>query len=163
MGPLAIIPFYRENPDIILYNANIITVNSKQPKAEAIAIINDKIVAIGNNDSILRLASGFTKKINIEGKTITPGFIDSHSHPASSGRSHLKNVDCDLRSIEEIKSAIYERTKITPTGEWVSGFKYDDTKTKEKRFINNKDLDEVAPNHPGIQTIIELFSQCNFI
>jgi len=148
VGPLAIIPFYRENPDIILYNANIITVNSKQPKAEAIAIINDKIVAIGNNDSILRLASGFTKKINIEGKTITPGFIDSHSHPASSGRSHLRNVDCDLRSIEEIKSAIYERTKITPTGEWVSGFKYDDTKTKEKRFINNKDLDKVSPNHP---------------
>ena len=148
VGPLAIIPFYRENPDIILYNANIITVNSKQPKAEAIAIINDKIVAISNNDSILRLASGFTKKINIEGKTITPGFIDSHSHPASSGRSHLRNVDCDLRSIEEIKSAIYERTKITPTGEWVSGFKYDDTKTKEKRFINNKDLDKVSPNHP---------------
>ena len=148
VGPLAIIPFYRENPDIILYNANIITVNSKQPKAEAIAIINDKIIAIGNNDSILRLASGFTKKINIEGKTITPGFIDSHSHPASSGRSHLRNVDCDLRSIEEIKNAIYKRTKITPTGEWVSGFKYDDTKTKEKRFINNKDLDKVSPNHP---------------
>ena len=63
VGPLAIIPFYRKNPDIILYNANIITVNSKQPKAEAIAIINDKIVAIGNNDSILRLTSGFTKKI----------------------------------------------------------------------------------------------------
>ena len=148
VGPLAIIPFYRENPDIILYNANIITVNSKQPKAEAIAIINDKIIDIGNNDSILRLASGFTKKINIEGNTITPGFIDSHSHPASSGRSHLRNVDCDLRSIEEIKSAIYERTKITPTGEWISGFKYDDTKTKEKRFINNKDLDKVSPNHP---------------
>ena len=111
VGPLAIIPFYRENPDIILYNANIITVNSKQPKAEAIAIINDKIVAIGNNDSILRLASGFTKKINIEGKTITPGFIDSHSHPASSGRSHLRNVDCDLRSIEEIKSAIDDAVK----------------------------------------------------
>ena len=148
VGPLAIIPFYRENPDIILYNANIITVNSKQPKAEAIAIINDKIVAIGNNDSVLKLASGFTKKINVDGKTITPGFIDSHSHPASSGRSHLRNVDCDLRSIEEIKNAIYERTKITPTGEWVSGFKYDDTKTKEKRFINNKDLDKVSPNHP---------------
>ena len=65
VGPLVIIPFYRENPDIILYNANIITVNSKQPKAEAIAIINDKIVAIGNNDSVLKLASGFTKKINV--------------------------------------------------------------------------------------------------
>jgi len=152
VGPLAMVTFYRENPDIILYNANIITVNPKQPMAEAIAIINDKIVAIGNNESILKLASGFTKKVDVENKTITPGFIDAHSHPASSGRSHLRNVDCDLRSIEEIKNVIYERTKITPKGNWVSGFKYDDTKTKEKRFINNKDLDEVSPNHPVIIT-----------
>ena len=71
------------------------------------------------------------KKINIDNKTITPGFIDARSHPASSGRSHLRKVDCDLRSIEEIKSAIYERTKITPKGNWISGFKYDDTKTNK--------------------------------
>ena len=152
IGPLAMVSCAREKPDIILYNADIITVNPLQPKAEAIAISGDKVVAIGDNNSILKLASGLTKKIDIENKTITPGFIDAHSHPASSGRSHLRNVDCDLRSIEEIKKAIYERTKITPKGNWVSGFKYDDTKTKEKRFINNKDLDEVSPNHPVIIT-----------
>ena len=145
---LALVSCYREKPDIILYNADIITVNPNQPKAEALAIIGDKVVAIGDNDSVLNLASGTTKKIDIQNKTITPGFIDAHSHPASSGRSHIRNVDCDLRSIEEIKNAIYERTKVTPKGNWISGFKYDDTKTKEKRFINNKDLDEVSPNHP---------------
>ena len=106
IGPLAMVSCAREKPDIILYNADIITVNPLQPKAEAIAISGDKVVAIGDNNSILKLASGLTKKIDIENKTITPGFIDAHSHPASSGRSHLRNVDCDLRSIEEIKKEL---------------------------------------------------------
>ena len=150
LSPLVMLPFYQQSIDLILYNANIITVNPNQPSAQAIAISSDKIIVVGTNESILKLATGFTKKIDISGKTILPGFIDSHSHPASSGRAHLRNVDCDLRSISAIKKAIYERTKNTPEGEWVEGFKYDDTKTSEKRFINNKDLDEVSPHHPVI-------------
>ena len=149
---LAMVSCYKQNPDIIIHNANIITVNPLQPKAEAIAISGDKIIAVGSNEEILNMSSGITKKIDVENKTITPGFIDAHSHPASSGRSHLRKVDCDLRSIEEIKNAINERTKNTPKGNWISGFKYDDTKTREKRFINNKDLDEVSPEHPVIIT-----------
>tara|TARA_B110000114_G_scaffold75222_1_gene79584 strand:- start:1484 stop:3142 length:1659 start_codon:yes stop_codon:yes gene_type:complete len=149
-SPLVMLPFYQKSIDLILYNANIITVNPNQPSAQAIAMSSDKIIAVGTNESILKLATGFTKKIDISGKTILPGFIDSHSHPASSGRAHLRNVDCDLRSISAIKKAIYERTKNTPEGEWVEGFKYDDTKTSENRFINNKDLDEVSPHHPVI-------------
>lgn len=149
-SPLVMLPFYQQSIDLILYNANIITVNPNQPSAQAIAISSDKIIAVGTSESILKLATGLTKKIDILGKTILPGFIDSHSHPASSGRAHLRNVDCDLRSISAIKKTIYERTKNTPEGEWVEGFKYDDTKTSEKRFINNKDLDEVSPHHPVI-------------
>lgn len=112
------------------------------------AIVGDQIMAVGSNEEIRRLANGFTKKIDLEGSTVTPGFIDAHSHPASAGRQHLKNVDCDLRSIEAIQQAITKRASVTPKGEWVLGFKYDDTKTKEGRFINRWDLDRVAPDHP---------------
>ena len=152
LPPLALISCYLEKADLILYNADIITVNPNQPSAEAIAISGDKIIGVGSNEDIMNLSSAYTKKINVGGKIITPGFIDAHSHPAGAGRSHLRNVDCDLRSIEEIKNAIFERSKMTPKGEWISGFKYDDTKTKEKRYINNIDLDEVSPNHPVIIT-----------
>ena len=152
LGPLAMMSCYSEKADTILYNAKIITVNPYQPSAEAIAISGDKIIGVGSNDDIMGLASSNTKKIDVGGNVITPGFIDAHSHPAGAGRSHLRNVDCDLRSISEIKDAIFERSKKTPKGEWISGFKYDDTKTKEKRYINNLDLDEVAPNHPVIIT-----------
>ena len=150
LPPLALMSCYLEKADLILYNADIITVNPNQPSAEAIAISGDKIIGVGSNEDIMNLSSAYTKKINIGGKIITPGFIDAHSHPSGAGRSHLRNVDCDLSSIEEIKNAIFERSKKTPKGEWISGFKYDDTKTKEKRYINNIDLDEVSPDHPVI-------------
>ena len=72
-------------------------------------ITNGKVVAVGSNDDILGMANGSTKKMDIGGKTITPGFVDAHSHPGSSGRSHLRQVDCDLRSIDAIKQAIKEK------------------------------------------------------
>ena len=109
-------------------------------------------MAVGNNDEILKLATATTRKINIGGKTITPGFIDAHSHPAYSGIAHLRNVDCDLRSIKAIQDAIHEKAEKTPPGQWVLGFKYDDTKTAEGRLINRQDLDEAAPNHPVMIT-----------
>ena len=153
-SPLAFFPlhsfdtFFNNAPDIILYNANIITINNLQPGAQAIAINRGRIIDLGTNSEMLKLASSSTKKIDIGGKTITPGFIDAHSHPAHSGRSHLRKVDCDLRSIKAIKEAIAKKAKETSPGKWVLGFKYDDTKTSEGRFINRFDLDEAAPDHP---------------
>ncbi len=154
ISPLMVLPWipfpdlFNLSPDTILYNADIITVNPAMPKAEALAIMGGRIIAIGNNSEIERLATSRTKKIDIGKKTITPGFIDAHSHPAYSGREHLINVDSDLRSIEQIKDAINKRANDTPAGEWVLGFKYDDTKTKEGRPLNRYDLDEAAPNNP---------------
>ncbi len=140
----------KTNADLILHNATIHTSNPQVPKAEAVAISNGKIIAVGSNDDVLHLAGSATRKIDIGGKTILPGFIDAHSHPASAGLSHLRKVDCDLRSIQAIQDAIGEKAKNTPPGEWVRGFKYDDTKTAEGRYINRYDLDEVTTDHPVI-------------
>lgn len=139
-------------PELILHNANIITSNPLQAKAEAIALSQGRITAIGAESDILHLANSTTKKMDVGGKTITAGFIDSHSHPASSGRQHLRNVDCDLRSIKAIQDAFKEASLKKASGEWLSGFKYDDTKTAEGRYINRYDLDEVTTEHPIIIT-----------
>jgi predicted amidohydrolase YtcJ len=151
MGTLGFVflnSFSQSRADTILFNANIYTSNPGNPKAGAIAISNGQIMAVGNDSEILRLAGSSTTKINIEGKTITPGFIDAHSHPAYSGRAHLRNVDCDLRSIRAIKDEIKKKSIVTPPGKWISGFKYDDTKTSDGRYINRYDLDEITPDHP---------------
>ena len=105
-------------------------------------------MAVGSNDEVRALADGATKSVDVGGKTIVPGFIDAHCHPAYSGRRHLRFIDCDLRSISAIQDAVRERASKAPPGEWVVGFKYDDTKTAEKRFLTREDLDAAAPQHP---------------
>lgn len=149
-GGISVLPFLWEKPHLILFNGNIITINEKNSRAQAVAIANDRIVAVGTDSEIKSLSGPFTKSIDLQGYTVVPGFIDAHCHVASSGRRHLVDVDCEFDSIEKIKTAIKERASKTAPGEWVFGFKYDDTKAKEGRYINRKDLDEAAPNHPVI-------------
>ena len=145
---IPLLSFGKIEPEIILYNGNIFTVNPKEPTAQALAIANGRLMAVGTNVEILKMATARTKKIDLGYKTVLPGFIDAHTHPAYSGIKHLKMVDCDLRSIKGIKEAIRQRAASTPKGKWVEGFKYDDTKTNEGRKINIADLDDAAPEHP---------------
>ena len=151
VGVLAVSPaafFERTEPELILFNANIITIDDRQPRAQAVAVADGRLLAVGSNDKVRTLATGRTKKINLEGKTVVPGFIDAHTHPAVAGRMHLRQSDCDLRSIDAIRSAVRERAAKTPPGEWVLGFKYDDTKTTDGRPLSRADLDAAAPEHP---------------
>ena len=96
----------------------------------------------------MNLAGLGVRKIDRGGKTVLPGFIDAHSHSAAAGLSHLRMVDCDLRSISAIQAAMRERAAKTPAGEWVLGLKYDDTKTEDGRPLSINDLDTAVPDHP---------------
>ncbi len=148
LAALATLPaFEQREADLILYNGNIVTMG-KAARAQAVAIADGRFFAVGDNKEIQSLAAGKTKKIDLGGKTVVPGFIDAHSHPGSSGLAHLREVDCDLRSIKQIQDAIRKRAAETPKGNWVLGFKYDDTKTSDNRIVNLHDLDLAAPEHP---------------
>jgi predicted amidohydrolase YtcJ len=144
----ASLPLERTEPELILYNGNIITINDRLPRAEAVAIAGSRFVAVGTNEKVQELATSRTNRINLEGRTVVPGFNDAHIHPAEAGLMHLRQVDCDLRSIGEIQRAIRERASKTPSGQWVLGFKYDDTKTSDGRPLTREDLDAAAPEHP---------------
>ena len=144
----ALAAILRQPPELILHNGNFLTMDTRQPRAEAIAIAGGRILAVGADVDVLGFATADTKKLDLGGKTAVPGFIDGHCHPAYSGRRHLRFIDCDLRSIAAIQDAVRERAAKTPPGEWVCGFKYDDTKTAERRFITREDLDAAAPHHP---------------
>ena len=148
----ALFPKWTTTPDTILYNANILTISDHQKSAHAIAIAADRILAIGSNDEIRSIATSRTQQSDMQGMTIVPGFIDAHSHPAYSGRYHLRAVDCDLRSVADIVAALRARAQKTPPGEWVLGFKYDDTKTSERRFLTRDDLDSASSDHPILVT-----------
>jgi predicted amidohydrolase YtcJ len=134
--------------DVLVKNANIITIDPKQPLAESLAIIGGKFVAVGRNEDVKNLEGPATKIWDFEGHTIIPGLIDAHIHVLSSGIRHVMCADCDQRSIGEIINVLRERADITPAGEWVQGFKFDDTKTSENRFLTKEDLDQVSTKHP---------------
>jgi predicted amidohydrolase YtcJ len=148
LGGFTLMPLERTQPDLLLFNGKLHTMNQSTPRAEAVAIADGRFLAVGSNDEILALAGARVRKFDLGGRTVLPGFIDAHSHPASSGLMHLRQVDCDLRSIKAIQDALRERASKTPPGNWVLGFKYDDTKTSDGRRLNLKDLDEAVPNHP---------------
>jgi len=148
LGAVALFSLERTEPQLILYNGNFWTVNPQQPSAQAVAISDGRFLAVGSNDEILMLAAGAAKKIDLGGKTVLPGFIDAHTHPVDAGLLHLRMVDCDLRSIAAILNALHERARKTPPGEWVQGFKYDDTKTSDDRALRRDDLDGAVPDHP---------------
>jgi predicted amidohydrolase YtcJ len=144
----SVFPLEEEKPELVLHNGNVWTVNAREPRAQAVAISRGRILALGSDADVLHLATATAKKIDLGGATVLPGFIDAHSHPAQAGVMHLRMVDCDLRSIAAIQSAMRERAAKTPAGEWVLGFKYDDTKTSDGRPLKIEDLDAAVPDHP---------------
>jgi predicted amidohydrolase YtcJ len=146
LGAFALMPLKRTEPDLILYNGNIWTVDPSAPRVQAAAISGGRFTAVGSNDEVLNLATGRTRKVDLGSKTVLPGFIDAHAHPSASGVNHLRMVACDMSSIGDIQAALRQRAVQTPAGEWVLGFLYDDGKTP--RPITRQDLDEAVPDHP---------------
>ncbi len=149
LGAFAALPLLRRTrvePNVILYNGSIWTVDDQLPRAQAVALSDGRIFAIGSNDEVLPLATANTRKVDLSWKTVLPGFNDAHSHPIYSGVNHLKRVACDKDTIEAIQQAVHERAEKIPPGQWVVGFLYDDGKTP--RPVNRHDLDAAAPNHP---------------
>src|SRR6266851_6144293 len=148
LAAFSLFPLEQEKPELILHNGHVVTMNPAEPVAEAVAIARGRFFAIGKNADVLNLAAPGVRKMDLGGKTVLPGFIDAHSHPAMAGVMHLRMVDCDLRSISAIQAALHERATKTPAGEWVLGFKYDDTKTEDGRPLSIADLDAAVPEHP---------------
>ena len=138
-----------QTADLALINGRVYTMDESQPRAEAFAVKDGTIIAVGSTADIRNLVSSQTEVIDAEGMTVTPGFIDAHCHPASGGLRELVNVNLDLRSIQDIVVAIRDEAATTLSPDhWIDGFKYDDTKVNDGRRINRWDLDEAAPDNP---------------
>jgi len=132
--------------DVIVTGSKLITMDPGQPSAEAMAIRGEHILAVGSNDDIRNLADSKTRVIDASGYTVTPGFIDSHSHPVVAEAAVSANVN--FRRIDQVQEALRQQAARTPPGHWVRGYMYDDTKFEDERPLNLKDIDEVVPDHP---------------
>lgn len=131
--------------DLCLMNANVITVVQDNPVAEAIAIKDNRIVAVGSNEEIARLVGKGTKTRDVKGCSVIPGLIDSHMHPGMYGLAKT-GIDCDTSSMSELLEKVKRRAHETPSGKWVLGSGLDDIKLG--RYPSLKELDEASPDNP---------------
>jgi len=131
---------------MIVTGGKVLTMDWDQPMAEAIAVMGDRILAIGTNEQILSFAGASTKRIDARGMTVTPGFIDAHSHPLLAEEAIGVNVN--LRRIDDVKAALAGQAANTPPGHWVRGVMYDDTKFEDERPLNRHDIDDAVSDHP---------------
>lgn len=137
--------------DLVVVNANVITVDEENSHVEAFAVKNDRFIAVGTKSQINKLIGNATTVIDVEGKTVAPGFIDAHLHPGPvyPVSSRLGKVDlspASVKSMVELISALREKAKATPKGQWVFGFRYQDTKLG--RHPTRRDLDKASTEHP---------------
>ena len=134
--------------DTVIKNANIITMDANRPRVQALAMSNGRFIGLGSNEDVEGLIGPNVKVMDLRDKTVLPGFIDGHIHVLNSGIRHVMAADCDLPTIGAIQTSLRELAETTAPGQWVQGFKFDDTKTAENRFLFREDLDAVSTFHP---------------
>ena len=133
-------------PDVILFNGKVFTADSAKPSADAIAIQGERIVAVGTSAEITRLAGPKTRRIDVQGRLITPGFNDAHMHFGVDPDGVRLPFGSMEPSWEETKAAIEAAAQRAPPGTWIFGVVGATVVLNEEatRFA----LDAVAPNHP---------------
>ena len=132
----------------ILLNGNIITLDRKRPRVEALALSYGRVVALGNDDEILPLAGARTALVNLDGMTVLPGLTDAHLHWEAQARA-MRSVDVfetpeKAIAVERVRARVSQ----TPPGEWVQGQGWAQDLWSESQFPTRFDLDAVAPRHP---------------
>ncbi len=136
-----------EVADLVLMGGNIVTMDDLQPAAEALAIRGDRILAVGSVEDIGKLIGNETETIDLDGLTVVPGMIDSHSHLVNVGRALLQ-LDGRGHSKEEIVEMVAARVADSSPGEWILGMGWDHTLWEVKEFPTKGDLDAVSPVNP---------------
>ena len=144
-------------PDLILHNGNVITLDGASRIARAVSVRDSRIVAVGDDDVVLKDAGPATRLIDLMGRTLLPGFFDAHPHADREGmKTHGGIPIAGLKSVAEIVSVVEGAARTTPKGEWIvlmpmgeppHDYVSRPEQMAEGRFPTRHDLDAVAPDH----------------
>jgi predicted amidohydrolase YtcJ len=138
----------KPSAEVIVTNANVYTVDKSQPKAEAVAVIGDRIVAVGTAAEIDAWRGSSTKVIDAGGKLLLPGFNDAHVHFIDGG-IQLDSIDLrESKGPEDFARKLAERAKITPKGEWIVGGDWDEERWTPPQLPTRQMIDAVTPDNP---------------
>ena len=138
-----------------IYLGDVVTMETAAPRAEAVAVAGDRIVAVGTRIDVMRLRGKETRVVELGERALLPGFIDAHGHlTATAAFSQYANLGSPpagpIKSIGELQDALrlHIAERAIPAGQWVIGVGYDDSLLTERRHPTRADLDSVSTEHP---------------
>jgi predicted amidohydrolase YtcJ len=148
LSPIVVWAQAKPAADLIVTNANVWTVDSKLPKAQAVAIIGDRIVAVGSQADVQGWRGASTRVIDAGGRLVLPGFNDAHVHFVSGGQQ-LDAVDLnDATTAEEFVKRVAQQASKTPKKQWITGGDWDETKWSPAQLPTKEMIDAVTPDNP---------------
>ena len=138
----------RMDVDLILVHGNVYTVNKKQPRAEAIAVRDQRIIFVGLNEDARKFRGAKARLIDLGGKTVVPGFTDAHCHIFGIGEREMKLNLEGTNTLEDFLARVKERVAQTERGKWITGRGWIETFWKAPQFPTRSELDKIAPDDP---------------
>jgi len=139
-----------QSPELILHHGKIVTVDARFSIAEAVAIRDGRIVKVGSNRDVLALKTAGTRVVDLGGKPVLPGLIDSHVHPSDASMIEFDHAIPEMETIQDVLDYIRGRTAVLKEGEWIQVRQVFITRLREQRYPTRDELDRVAPKHPVI-------------
>jgi predicted amidohydrolase YtcJ len=137
-----------QSTDLILHHGKIVTVDAKFSIAEAVAIRDGRILRVGSNREILGLKTTTTRVVDLGGKPLLPGLIDSHVHPSDACMIEFDHPIPEMETIQDVLDYIRNRAGVQKEGEWIQVRQVFITRLREQRYPTRGELDQVAPKHP---------------
>ena len=136
--------------DLIVYNGRIVTVDPDFSIRQAMAVKGNRIAAVGSNEDILRLKTNRTETLNLNGKMVLPGLIDSHVHPCEACMTEFDHPIPQMDSIEDVLDYIRTRADVLEDGDWIVVQQVFITRLREQRYPTRRELDRAAPANPAV-------------
>ena len=136
--------------DVILHHARVVTVDQAFSIHEAIAVRDGTVLAVGRNADVLKLRGARTEVIDLGGRMVIPGLMDSHTHPTSASMYEFDHPVPEMESIADVLAYFRARAQIVPAGQWIVLQQVFITRLREQRYPTRAELDAVAPKHPVV-------------
>ena len=143
-------PSDRPQADLILHHGKIVTVNKHFSIHQALAIRMGRILRVGSDEEILQTKGQQTKLVDLKGKTLLPGLIDSHVHPTGASLTEYDHAVPEMESIQDVLDYVKARAKVVAVGEWITVDQVFITRLREQRYPTKDELDQAAPKNPVV-------------
>ncbi len=150
LGWLGNFQLHGATAELILHNGKIVTVNDKFSIHQAIAIGDGRILAVGTDAEVAKLKGPRTESVNLEGRMVTPGLMDSHTHPSGASLTEFDHPVPAMETIQDVLNYVAARAKVLPAGDWIVVQQVFITRLREQRYPTRAELDRTAPSHPVI-------------